>query len=114
VGGGGREMLSKFGRQHLDPQELGCGVLANARRGETNIEAVAEAGEEARSGTINGVASKLATGKCGGGAEDGTGVSRLLGAVHNVPYDAIVDSRGKGGHGVEHHSHGSGSTAYRI
>ena len=55
-------MLSKFGRQHLDPQELGCGVLANARRGETNIEAVAEAGEEARSGTINGVASKLATG----------------------------------------------------
>ena len=107
-------MLNKFGRQHLDPQELGCGVLANARRGETNIEAVAEAGEEAWSGTINGVASKFATGKRGGGAEDGTGVSRLLGAVHNVPYDAIVDSRGKGGYGVKHHAHGCGGTAYRI
>jgi hypothetical protein len=54
-------MLSKCGRQLLDSQKFGSGILANARRGKTNIEAISEAGEQARCGTINRVASKLAT-----------------------------------------------------
>ena len=107
-------MLSKSGRQYLDSQELGSGVLANARRGETNIEAISEAGEQARCGTINGVAPKLATIMCGGGAEYGTGVSRLLSLVDNVPNDTIIDSGRKRCNGVELHPHRSGGSAYSV
>jgi hypothetical protein len=107
-------MLSKSGRQHLDSQELGSGVLANARRGETNIEAIPETGEQAWCGTINGVAPELATLMGGGSAEYGAGVSRLLSLVDNVPNDTIIDSGRKRCNGVELHPHRSGGTAHSV
>jgi hypothetical protein len=77
VGGGLRKVCRKLGRQHLDAQKLRRGVLANARRGTANVEAVARTREKAWSWTIDGVAPKLAAGTVGDGAEDRASVLRL-------------------------------------
>jgi hypothetical protein len=45
-------MCRKLGRQHLDAQQLRGGVLANARRGEASVKAVAGTGKQARSRTL--------------------------------------------------------------
>jgi hypothetical protein len=70
VGGGRREVCRKPGWQHLDAQKLRRGVLTNARRGTTGVEAVARTREKARSRAIDGVAPKLAAGTAGDGAGD--------------------------------------------
>jgi len=50
----------------------------------------------------------------GGGAEYGTGITRLLSPVDNVPNDAIVDSGWKRCHGVELHPHRGGGAAHSV
>jgi hypothetical protein len=107
-------MHGELGGQHLDPQQLCGGVLANARRGKASVEAVARTRKQARSGTVDGVAPKLATIKAGGGAEDRASVARLMWPVNGVPNDPIVGSGRKSGYKIQHHAHGGGSTAHII
>jgi hypothetical protein len=114
VGVGRRKVCRKLGRQHLDAQKLLRGVLANARRGTANVEAVARTREKARSRTIDGVAPKLAAGTLGDGAEDRAGVTRLLWPIDDVPHDTVVGSGRKSGDRIEHHAHWCGCATYSV